>query len=69
MNSFIYFLTFTYPEVLTVIGTLGNLITLLIFSRKRFEKMRINYSFRAMSILNTILLWQVSISPNLSLTF
>ena len=47
MDSFIAFLNFIYPDILLVIGTLGNFLSFLVFSRKRFNKMRINLSFRA----------------------
>ena len=52
------FLQYTYPDILTGAGTLGNVVTFLIFFRKRFNKTPISVTFRAMTIVNTIMLWE-----------
>ena len=69
MNSFYDFLYYTYPDILTVLGTLGNFFSFLVFSRKRFEKMRINLAFKAMSVLNTIMLLQFVVNIYTSLYY
>ena len=56
MDSFQTFLKYTYLDILAVLGTLGNVLSFLVFSRKRFDKMKITLAFRAMSIINTIML-------------
>ena len=56
MYSFLDFLYYTYPDILTVLGILGNVLSFLVFFRKRFVNMRITLAFRAMSIINTLML-------------
>ena len=65
MSNFSDFFIDTYPIVITAIGALGNLTAFVIFSRKRFKKMNINFSFRAMAILNTLMLGQYCLYVNM----
>ena len=61
------FFSYRYYEILAVLGTFGNLATFLIFSRKRFNKIKISLLFRIMTVLNSFTLWTYTLMYDLNL--
>ncbi len=56
MVSINFFLEFIYPTILLVTGIICNLLSFLVFSRKKLKKMALNFLFRLMTITDTITL-------------
>ena len=52
MKTFVFFLA----PILIVVGLLGNLISFLVFSRKKLKQYPLNYCFKLMTITDTICL-------------